>query len=105
LAKAEVAREEGKEAKAEKYEEKAAQVVAPTLAPTIDKGSVAVKKLYHAEVYDLMALVKAIVEGKAPLGLVEANMPALNAQARSLKETMNYPGVKAVAEDNLSTRR
>jgi hypothetical protein len=105
LAKAEKAREEGKEAKAEKYEDKAAGIVAPILAPTVDKGSVAVKKLYHAEVYDLMALVKAIAENKAPLNLIEANMPVLNSQARSLKEGMNYPGVKAVAEDNLSTRR
>jgi dsDNA-specific endonuclease/ATPase MutS2 len=105
LAKAEEARAVGKEAKAERFEEKAASVVAPTLAPMFDKGSAVIKKLYHAEVYDLMALVKAIAAGQAPIVLVEANMPVLNAQARALKDMMAYPGVKAVAEDNLSTRR
>jgi sorbitol-specific phosphotransferase system component IIBC len=104
-AKAEAARAAGNEAKAEKYEEKAAAVVAPTLAPMFDKGTVSVKKLYRAEVYDLMALIKAIAAGQAPISLVEANMVSLNAQARALKETMAYPGVRAVAEDNISTRR
>jgi len=104
LAKAEAAREQGKEAKAERYEEKASQIVAPILAPTADKGSAIVKKLYHAEVIDLMALVKAIAAGQAPIILVEANMVVLNSQARSLKETMSYPGVKVVAEDNLGIK-
>jgi membrane protein involved in colicin uptake len=105
LAKAEAAREAGKDAKADKYEEKAANIVAPQLAPTFDKGSVAVKKLYHAEVYDFMALVKSVAAGNLSSEAIEANMTFLNAQARALKETMNYPGVRSVAEDNLSTRR
>jgi len=105
LAKAEAARAEGKEAKADKYEEKASQIIAPTLAPSFDKGSVAVKKIWHAEVIDLMALVKAVAAAQAPISLVEANMVVLNTQARALKETMNYPGVKSVCEDSLSTRR
>ncbi len=104
LAKAELARAEGKEAKAEKYEDKASQIISPTLAPTVDNGSASMKKLYHAEVFDLMALVKAIAAGQAPIVLIEANLTVLNAQARSLKENMNYPGVKAVSEDNLSIR-
>jgi len=105
LAKAEKAREEGKEAKAEKYEDKAAAVVAPQLAPSFDKGSAVITKRWHAEVTDLMALVKAIAAGQAPIILVEANMVVLNAQARSLKENMAFPGVKAVGEEDLSTRR
>lgn len=104
LAKAEAAREAGKEAKAEKYEEKAAQIVAPQLAPTVDKGNAMVKKLWHAEVYDLMALVGAVAAGNLSSNAIEANMTFLNAQARALKETMNYPGVKAVAEDNIGIR-
>jgi len=104
LKKAEEARENGQEVKADKYENKAAEIVAPTLAPTIDKGSTVITKRYHAEVVDLMALVKAVASGKAPLSLIEANMPVLNAQARALKETMSYPGVKVIAEQDLSTR-
>lgn len=104
LAKAEAARAEGKESKAEKYEEKAAQVVAPQLASTVDKGSAIVTKRWSAEVTDLMALVKGVAAGQVPLACVEANMVALNGQARALKNSMNYPGVKAVSEDNLGIR-
>ena len=105
LAKAEAARAEGKEAKAEKYEDKAAQVVAPQLASTVDKGSAVVTKRWSAEVTDLMALVKAVAAGQVPLACIEANMPTLNAQARALKDSMNYPGVKAISEENLGIRR
>lgn len=105
IAKAEAARAEGKEAKADKYEEKAANIIAPQLASTVDKGNAVIKKLYRAEVYNLMALVKAVAGGQAPLVLVEANLPALNAQARALKESLAYPGVKVVVEDNMSVRR
>lgn len=105
FAKAEAARAEGKEAKAEKYEDKAAQIVAPQLAPLFDKGSAVITKRWHAEVTDLMALIKAIAAGVAPISLIEANMPVLNSQARLLKENMAYPGVKAVGEEDLSTRR
>jgi hypothetical protein len=56
-AKAEKAREEGKEAKAEKYEEKANNVIEPVLAPTIEKpkGFYSYKKWY-AEVVDFAKL-------------------------------------------------
>lgn len=105
IAKAETLRAEGKEARAEKYEEKAASIISPQLAPTIDKGGAVIKKLYRAEVYDLMALVKGIVDGKAPLLSIEPNMVLLNSQARALKDAMSYPGVKVICEDNLSIRK
>lgn len=104
LRKAEEARAQGKEDKAEKFEEKAANIISPQLAPTVDRGSAIVKKIWHAEVIDLMALVKAIAEGKAPIALIEANMTVLNSQARSLKDNMNYPGVRAVSEDSIGIK-
>jgi hypothetical protein len=104
LAKAEVARANGQETKAEKYEEKASQIIAPQLATTVDRGNATVKKQWSAEVTDLMALVKAIAAGQAPITLIVANMPILNAQARALKDQMNYPGVKAVSEDIVAIR-
>ena len=105
IAKAEAARANGKEAKAEKYEEKAANIIAPCLSSSFDKGSVSVRKTYHAEVASLIELVKAVAGGKVPLMSIEANLTFLNSQARALKETLDYPGVKVIAEDNLSTRR
>jgi hypothetical protein len=70
---------------------------APIAAPTLQR----VKGLGHrenwcAEITDLHALVKAVAKDKKLLPLLEANMPALNAQARSLKTAMQIPGVKAV---------
>src|SRR3990167_2768459 len=60
LAKAEAARANGKEARAEKYEEKAANIIAPCLSSSFDKGSVSVRKTYRAEVVSLIELVKAV---------------------------------------------
>src|SRR3990167_4151422 len=105
LAKAEAARANGKEAQAEKHEEKAANIIAPCLSSSFDKGSVSVRKTYHAEVASLIELVKAVIDGKAPLMAIEANLTFLNSQARALKETLAYPGVRVIAEDNLSSRR
>lgn len=104
LAKAAAARAAGKETKAEKYEDKASQIVAPTLAPTFDKGSTAVRTHWSAEVIDLMTLIKAVVEGKVSIKAIQADMVFLNSQATALKETFNYPGVKAISKGGLSTR-
>jgi hypothetical protein len=76
-----------------------APVTAPTpvVAPTFNR----VRGLGHrenwcAEVFDFYALVKAVAKDKKLLPLLEANLPALNAQARSLKTAMQIPGVRAV---------
>lgn len=60
---------------------------------------------YGAEVADLLTLVKAVAEGKAPLECIEANTKFLGAQARAFKKAGPlYPGVVAVAERGLSAR-
>jgi len=51
---------------------------------------------FSAEVVDLMALVKAIAEGRQPITYIEANMTALNGIARSAKEAAAIDGVKIV---------
>jgi len=105
LAKAEAARANGKESRAERYEEKAANIIAPQLAPTIDTGGAGIRKYWSAEVVDLMLLVKAIADGRASIMAVEPNMPFLNKQAEMLKETFNFPGIKAVSRDGLVSGR
>jgi poly-D-alanine transfer protein DltD len=57
-----------------------------------------VRETWSCEVVDLKALVKAIAEGKAPLQAVEADMAFLNGQARSYKQALNIPGVRAVSK-------
>lgn len=55
------------------------------------------RKIWRAEIVDLMALVKAVAAGKAPLQALEANMVFLNNQARVMNDSFSCPGVKAVA--------
>lgn len=84
--------------------EAAAAVIEQPLAPapvvvasTVPKGfGTFTRRTWRAEVTDLMALVKAVAAGKAPIKCLEANMPFLNNQARALNTAMNIPGVKAV---------
>jgi hypothetical protein len=80
--------------------------VAVFVAPSVPKiAGQSVSERWHAEVVDLLALVKAVAEGRAAITFLEPNMPALNKQAQSLKRAMNLPGVKAVPETTISQRR
>ena len=80
--------------------------VAPVVMPVAQKvDGVSSRKTYRAEVVDKLALIKAIVEGTASLEFVDANMSRLNSIARAMRETMNIPGVVAVAEESLAVRK
>ncbi len=95
------ATEAGKTGKAEELRQKAAevQVVAPTLAPTVQKvAGLSFRENWSAEVTDLKALVKAVAEGKAPLNFLIPNSTTLNAQARATKDSLPFSGVKFVCE-------
>jgi hypothetical protein len=72
-------------------------------APAKAAGTV-LRDYYSAEVTDLMALVKAVAAGQAPLEAVEANMPYLNGKARLEKGGMKVPGVRAVVESKEGRR-
>jgi hypothetical protein len=90
------AEEAGKADKAEELRLKAEEVrvEAPIVQPRVEniKGE-SIREQWYAEVNDLLALVKAIAEGKAPITFIEANVPMLNKQAVSMKNTWSYPGV------------
>lgn len=78
---------------------------APVAAPTFQRtAGVSRRENWCAEVFDLHALVKAVAKDKKLLPLLEANMPALNAQARSLKTAWQLPGVKAVDKGSIAVR-
>jgi hypothetical protein len=57
-----------------------------------------IRETWSAEGFDLMATVRAIAEGKAPLQSVAYDMTFLNGQARSYKQNLNIPGVRAVSK-------
>jgi hypothetical protein len=60
---------------------------------------------WKATVIDLMKLVKAVAEGKAPIAYLEANMTALNAAAKSYRNTLDIPGVLQYNEPVQSKRK
>lgn len=78
-------------------------VVPSTEAPKAE--GVSFTETWSAEVTDLMALVRAVADSKAPLACLVADMKVLNMQARALKAQLNLPGVKAVATKTVSARR
>lgn len=94
------------EAKAEAAEEKESYVMAPVIErePPKVKG-VSTRKTYSAEVTDLMALVKAVAAGQAPLAYVTANEKVLDAQARALQDQFVCPGVKVVDKTIMAAGR
>lgn len=85
--------------------QQAASIVAPTVQIDIPKvAGLSTRKAYKAKVTDLLALVKAIAEGRAPLAYVMANEPVLNKMASALKEQMDIPGV-VLDEDTIKSSK
>lgn len=64
---------------------------------------------WSAEVFDIVKLCKAIVEGRIAKETVQANMPLLNGIARSMKSAMNGQwemfGVRAVSRTDIAGGR
>jgi KTSC domain len=68
-----------------------AEVMVPEIPVYVESSVVKVagisaRKSYYAEVTDLMQLVRAVAEGRAPIQCLQANMAFLNAQARAFKK-------------------
>lgn len=53
---------------------------------------------YFAIVTDVKALIQGVLDGIVPSDALSPNMKALNAAARSFKETLNWPGVELKSE-------
>ena len=76
------------------------------IAPTTPKVTgIAYRETWSASVTDLLALVKFVAANPSHIGLLTANQPALNAQARSLKAQLRIPGVKAVCTRDVAAGR
>lgn len=78
--------------------------IAPIAEPVKVKG-LSTKKNWKAEVTNLVALCKAVGEGKVQPYMVEANMPALNKMAAmAKKEDIGIAGVVGTYTTGVSTR-
>lgn len=80
-----------------------APVVTSGGAPKV-KGVSKAAERYKATVTDLMTLVKAVAEGKVPILALQPNDKFLGQQANSMKQLLNYPGVKVERDFSSSFR-
>jgi hypothetical protein len=105
LKQAETHEQAGKDGRAETLRDRAETVQAPTVAAAeVPRGAVHIKTTWHAEVTDLAELARACAEGRVPLELIQPDMTTLNAQARTFKDKLAIPGVKAVSEEGVAAR-
>lgn len=104
-AQAAKAAEKGKTEKAEALQVAAASVVTPIIPPTVPKvAGISTRITYRASVENIKALAAAVGAGTIPEMAVLPNMPFLNNQARAMKETLAYPGVKVEQETGIASR-
>lgn len=78
------------------------QVIAPP-APKLE--GISIRKIVKFEVTDLRALVKAVAAGQVPIEAVEPSNTVIGAQARSLRTSLRWPGVKVWEEDSVAAGR
>ena len=102
---------EATEAEAEGDTERAEAVLngggttAVSLAPTAKPEGVSFRENWRCEVTNLRQLVEAYLDGKVPEDVICADMKVLNASARALKGSLNWPGVKAVKTTSVAAGR
>lgn len=79
--------------------------VAVTVAPDVAKvAGVGTQRRWKAEVTDKAALIAFVASRLDWRHLLDVNLPALNALARSQKQALAIPGVRAVVEEGLAIR-
>ena len=94
-AQAAKAESKGKVERAEELRERAATVPAPVVSIETPKVTgISTRETHKAVVFDKMALIKAVAEGKVPDVALLYDQAFLNAQARLFKGALNYPGVR-----------
>ena len=72
-----------------------------SLAPSLSTGGTSRRKHYSAKVVDPRLVVEAWLRGELPTLAIEVNTQYFNAQARLLKEAMNFPGVELVVDTRI----
>jgi selenocysteine-specific translation elongation factor len=78
---------------------------APVLAPEAKLAGANEATTYSAEVTDLAALIAYVAANPMFVNLLQANGPALNSQARALKEAYAIPGTKLVRKTGLRSTK
>ena len=85
--------------------EAAVVTVMPDAAPIAKTAGISKSMTYQAHVTDILALVKAVAEGRAPIEAIESNTKFLGQQARAFKkEGALYDGVTVEAIATIAAR-
>lgn len=87
------------------YAEQADHV--PVISREVEKPKAAgavTMEIWSAEVVDIDALAKAVINGEASPEAILPNMKFLNQMAKSLKKNFNVPGAKAVSRKTVAVR-
>lgn len=96
------------EAKGEKWQAEATRDnVRPTPLVVMDTpkiDGISIRDQWHAEVVDLMELVKAVAAGTVPLHYLQANTANLNLAAKQMKGTGDIPGVRLWNDKGVAVR-
>lgn len=105
-AEAQALRKAGEDELAELTAAEAKMVVAsrPLDPPSVRVPGVSTRQVYKARVTDMVALVRAVADGRVPLAALQANEKVIGQQARSLGEALDWPGVE-VLSDTVVVRR
>ena len=104
---ADAAAAKGKAEKAEALRSAAEEYVAPPVfqAPEpVQATGTAFKKTWKASVTDLPLFLKAVAEGRAPLGVISINEASLNSYAKGVKGSMAVPGLRFYEETSMAVR-
>ncbi|MGH9654453.1 MAG: hypothetical protein ACRD6B_13430 [Bryobacteraceae bacterium] len=60
---------------------------------------------FDIEVTDIQALARAVIEGKAPVEVLQPNLKVLGAMAKALKGNLQIPGVRITKSISVSGRK
>ena len=104
LAKAQELQDMGMDEAAEEAISQPVVIEKVAVAAPMRAGGESFRETWKAEVVDLMALVKAVAEGKQPLAYLEANTTTLNRAAAMFKGTSQIQGVKIVSDTIIARR-
>ena len=105
---AQIAEAEGDTKAAEEIREEAQQRIAPAAPAVIAEkpkaAGTSMRDNYKAEVTDLMALIKAVADGSAPITMIKADDSALGQMAKAKKAASKVAGVRFYNDPIISAR-
>jgi hypothetical protein len=78
-------------------------VVPPPPAPKL--SGVSIRKVAKFEVVNFRALVQAVAAGQVPIEALQPNDTVIGQQARSLRTSLRWPGVRVWEEDSVAAGR